>query len=545
MNRENYFILWFLLHVSLPVWSGNYNPYEEAIANSECDVFFMDSPWPFNVTKTQSNSISLFIPLPTRPSQVIPEAVTVTAKTAGAVASVTSIAAISPMLVTQANRIGTVTNILSCNDNSQFDPNPLDWTLSPLQLSIGEGLLQYVDGAVVGNWVLFSGLAVVYTALAKKFGETAVRYPGYLVLPGLFLSSATAQNAVTLIRLGNSVEKSFGSVSLAAQLGVMGFITRILWPSRFQAEVKRESARSALYYLGQVGVVGQFLASKFSSAAQQTSKQKWRAKQEDQAAFVKQYGPFFRDYRQDWYGFMVPELLMTLASGTLNSFQINPQSSCSALLYTTTGVYGVYATTLIALRPHRLRFDRIYFGSVAGMQFSALIIGIAQQNIPSLQNSTKLQAVAEGIPIALQYVTLARSVYDLGIQVTSGYKFFSDQRLKKAAASQGGTTQLALGFDDQEMVGLDPKSSLTDPLMGQGDEVETVSSVSLGEQLDETMAMLNEEDENFVQQDGVSRRRAFTFNTAESVGQMRNRLEDLFNLEEAEQPESKPDESIL
>lgn len=442
-----FFCVLLFLCISFSAQSHTSDVYNNTIADSHCGFVFMDFLHPFNVTKTHSKSLFKMMPPSTPVPPVISVAVTATAGTVGHVASLASIAAISPSVVTQASRIGTVTSVLACDDGSAFDTQPLDWSLSPTQISLGDGMLQYVDGAVLGNWMLFSGIAIIHTLLAKKWGEAQLRYPGFMILPALFLFPSTARSAVTMMRLGSGVEQALGSISFVGQLGIIGGLVRLLMPSRFGAVIKHEPGRPFLAYLAKAGAIGQFLYALLPVSKEETLDKKWRSKEEN-SHFMQQYGPVFRDYRQGWYAFMVPELCMTMASGTLDSFQIDPKSSCENLLYAATGVYGVYAASLLVLHPHRYGFNRIYFGSVASIQFLALAIGSIQKGVPSLQNNTALQAAAEGIPVALQYVTLLRSLYDIAFQVRGGYKYYNWNLKEKISLSQ---MMEEPNHDDKEM----------------------------------------------------------------------------------------------
>lgn len=327
--------------------------------NSEmqCALILLDSSFPFNV--------EALVPEP-----LIPKTVVASAKNMAQGASLAGVVSVSSGLVTQGSRISALSSILTCDAGSDFSAEALDWSDSPTQISLGKGVLQYVDGAVLGNWLIWVAFEATYTLLARRLGDAKLRYPGFAILPFLFLSTPTARTSVTMMRLGNPVEKTMGVLSLAAQLGVTAKIAHALWPSRFGATVYKEE---------------------------------WLSKKK-QPEYLACYGLLFEDYRRERYGYIIPECLMSMSSGILSSFQIEPGSSCPALLAASTGVYGVYALGLVMLHPHLDRVDRVYFAVVATAEALSLLFGSIQQGSPSLKNNTAMTAVSEGIPVVLGYV---------------------------------------------------------------------------------------------------------------------------------------------
>ena len=413
-------IQFLLLHASLYALVRAPTSKQNNITSICSGQLFITLPLSFNITYTQSKSLSLILPLPTPIPPLIPTTVTAPAKTAGSVASATSIASVSASSVPQASRINTISNLLTCNADNTFDAQPLDWNASPTQLYLGSGMFRYVDGAVLGNWLLFGVTTATYTIATLKFGAVPLRYPGPLMLVNLFLSAPTAQAAVTLLRFGNVFERILGSLSLLAQLGSIVGISRFLWKD-FPATTEKEPTRSFFSE-----VIRKPIYSALNLPVPRITRQKWLSLEANND-YVYQYRPLFKDYRKPWYGFIAAELTMTISSGVLDAFQVDPASSCNPLLYVSTAVYGVYAVSIVFIHPHRQQFDRYYFGVVATAQFAALLIGSLRIAIPSLQNNTELQTVAEGIPVALQYVILVRSAYDLTVQSYALYKYSKGQ----------------------------------------------------------------------------------------------------------------------
>jgi hypothetical protein len=198
----------------------------------ECDLIFLDTSFPFEV------SLSLSKPNP------IPQSVVSASRNVAQAASVASIVTVSPGLVTQGSRINALSNILTCNSGTDFSTDPLDWSDSPTQIPLGEGMLSSVDGSVLGNWLIWVSFEVTHTLVARRLGEAKVRYPGFAILPFLFLSTPTARSSVTMLHLGNPLEKTMGALSLAAQFGVVAKIGHALWPTRFGAIVRKEEWHS-------------------------------------------------------------------------------------------------------------------------------------------------------------------------------------------------------------------------------------------------------------------------------------------------------------
>jgi hypothetical protein len=390
--------------------------YSNIVSRCSGDIF-LDFPFSFTTTNSlsQAKTITLNIQniaekVQENINSVLPVAVVDTAKTVGVASSTVSIFTLSGSNTVQGTRTATISNVLTCSENKNFTSEPLSWYSSPTQISLGDGMLKYTNGALLGNWVLLGGIAALHSIIAYSWIPSKVSYPGGLMLFNLFLSSQTAQAATTMIRFGDTAEQAFGYISLTLQFASIAATGGFL-KFGFAATTEIKHANFL------VNIASQFI---FKKDVINPMQQKWLPIEEGNN-FIKKHGLIFKDYRSEWYGFIGVEMGMTLASGMLDSFNIEPDD-CNNLIYAATSIYGAYALTIVALHPHRHPLEKAYYGSIATLQFTAFAIGAIQKSVPDLQNSTKLQTASEIIPVIVQYVTLARTIYEVGSYAKDIYK---------------------------------------------------------------------------------------------------------------------------
>ncbi len=376
---------------------------EEYRITSSCSgEFFVDLPFALNFTITNSNSISLQ-PVPLQdivdiPISTIPKTLAEAAKTAGYIGS---IASISTANIVQANRISAISKLLTCDSESKFYAEPLDWNISPTQLAVGDGLLKYINGGAIGNMLIFGGVFAIHASIAKYFSSATSIFPSWLILGDLFFTAPNLQISTTMVRFGNIAEKVGGGILLLAQASKLAFLTKFLWKD-FAAEIKSVEITS-------------------SNHEKSLISKEWHSLPSN-PDFVPKYRYLFQDYKQKSYGFMVPEQIMTMTTGVLGAFQ--DEIDCGIALYMSTVIHGVYAGSIIFMRPHLNGFDKVFYGSIAVAEFTSLFLGSIQKAFPSLRNNTVLKTTAEVIPVALQFITAAKSIYDIVKEAKNFYKAY-------------------------------------------------------------------------------------------------------------------------
>jgi hypothetical protein len=343
----------------------------------------------------------------------LPIAVIETAKTVAAVASVGSVVTFSVSNVAQSARIATVSNLITCVEGEPLTSGPLSWYVSPTQMSAGFTRLKHVDGAVLGNWVLFGGLCATHSLVALKYGAAEVSFPSACVVYVQFLSSQTTQSSTVLIHLGESDEKVFGYTSLIIQ-GVSIIAVAVFLKTKFGATTEE---RASDYFINKISM---FMCDKKPLNSIQ---QKWLPL-DPSSKFVEHHGMLFKDYRIEWYGFIVAELFMSMGSGVLDGLSVEADS-CSNLIYAATAMYGSFSVITIAMSPHRHPLDKAFFGAMTVLQFTAVSFGAIQKIEPSLQENSKLQITAEVITVILQCMSIARTIYDIGTYAQTLYKLMS------------------------------------------------------------------------------------------------------------------------
>jgi hypothetical protein len=315
------------------------------------------------------------LPIPLVPEKTVPfsDTVVTVSESALAASSILSAALLSHEAASQAGRAVLALKIVGCQDNSSITTQPLPWDRSPTTLSIGGDVLQYDRGAVIGNWLIFMGMACSHAGLAKYYGSAEVRYPGALVFPALLLLPATTAAAVELIRFGEASEIVLGSASLGAQLLGALKVANLLKPSNFQSRWDPDT-------------------------------EDWVDTAQTEDA-TKQYGLLFNNYRDGRQWFLVVEIAFSTATGVLAAYQ-SLQSACLDLLTSVVVIYGGYAATIIILKPSKTPFNRAYITAVATVQFSGALLDVVGTQV----DSPTIRQVGSGLMVATQWMITARSL---------------------------------------------------------------------------------------------------------------------------------------
>lgn len=338
-----------------------------------------------------------------------------TSQTVAKISSVVSLTSLSPGGVAQSSRMSSLMRVIGCQNGIPFEPENPSIDDNPTRLVIGDSSLRYALGTVVGNEALFLGLSTIAAILSSLKDAETIRAPGVLVVPVLFLSTSTATSATTLLRFGGTIEQSIGGSMFALHaLGILG-VGVVLSSSHFEAN--------------------------------RTEGNKWRDLHNN--GYVHRYGYLFKDYRAGYQQFVVVELLMTMASGVLQSFQ-NQQKDCGVLTATAASVYGVYAAAMIICRPHEHPVEKGYFTTIAVAQF----VPIAMKAIDS-----RTESVAASVLVCLKYTTLLRGLFDAAMMIKSLNRVRAKQKPKKREVENRDETQNArlLPDIDVEKIGQDTK----------------------------------------------------------------------------------------
>ncbi|MBH1988617.1 MAG: hypothetical protein I8H72_01105 [Myxococcaceae bacterium] len=315
------------------------------------------------------------------PASVISPAVVEASLSVAQVSSIAALAVLSPTGVTQGSRLASVSRLISCQGSGEFSTQPLDWLDSPLQISLGDGAFQYLDGAILGNWLIIGGFELVHIASARYFGDAKVHFPGFGVLPVLLFISPLAEFSTTLLRLGNGLEKTAGFASWAGCLSVMGRIAWELLPSRFDARYVKE---------------------------------RWRSTQSN-AEYVERYGALFEEYEPKYYAFILAEYGMNVLLGGLRALQQSPQVSCKALVGGVAGTLSAFWVGVVLARPPLELQDKVFLGAMSGGEALAALLAAIRFSSESAEENDALQGIAEGIPLALGYISFVKAGVDLGL----------------------------------------------------------------------------------------------------------------------------------
>lgn len=303
------------------------------------------------------------------------------------------VSALSVTQVAQGSRAQSVFQMVSCDEDAGSDagayPSLMD---SPTQLAIGGSTLQYDLGAVIGNWGLLGATASLWTIAALKFGVDKARYPGGLTLPVLFLITPTVTSAVNLLREGSVTQKLVGGCSITAQVIGIGLVAVFLHPSNFGAQwVSKEGEK------------------------------KWVDDRE--VGFVKHYGMLFEDYRGNRQLFIAGELLMSVATGILKSYQAT-QGNCKEVVASAAVVSIAYLLSMGLLRPNAEPRDRIFYTAIAGIEALALSTQAIALWAGSKETQAKVRRVTESIVMVAEWALFVKSIYDIGRRIKSVYDYF-------------------------------------------------------------------------------------------------------------------------
>lgn len=294
-------------------------------------------------------------------------------KTAVASASIIGVLCLSPVAAMQGIRTALTLDIANCNKSMELDLGPLPWYQSPTRLVLGEDELRYDKGAVVGNWLVFTGAVFSHTALAKIFGSATMRYPGALVLPAFLLLPGMTLSAVELLRFGEVGEIALGAALLGAEtLGTIGVVIFLL-SSRFHDPQNIDEVAGIL------------------DEASKTS--------------LKQYGFLFNSFRNERRWFLGVEFAFSATTATLAAYQ-TLQSNCVGLLSTAAVAYGSYAAAVLILRPSKSTVSQVYLSAISTLQFSGVVLDLVGDKVDAPQ----VREAGNGLIVFTQWAVTAYSI---------------------------------------------------------------------------------------------------------------------------------------
>jgi len=306
------------------------------------------------------------------------------AATAGALANV------GVMQVAHHARMTSILKIVSCkNDFAPQDEAPA-FLESPTQLSIGDGVHQYDLGTVIGNWVLQGGIAIVWVGAAKYLGDKETRFPGGLAIPAMILLVPTTTASFNLFHYSSNSERGLGFLSLASEAAASGAVAILLHPSFFKARWSK-------------------------------SQDKWVDGRRN-TGFVARYGPVFEDYRNGAPWFLDIEMLMSVATGVLNSYQ-ETGAECKRVVTSAAALSTAYALTFISVRPNTERRDLIIFGTIAGIQAFATTLQATSLLFFSEETQEKTRAAAKSMILAAESALSLKTFYDIGSNIKSAVQY--------------------------------------------------------------------------------------------------------------------------
>lgn len=364
------------------------------------------------------------IPIPARSN--LPTEVTSTGTVITKVSNTANI--ISGTNIGPGVRTLALQELLACEISTNYTDS-LSWSDSPTQLAVGNSDLQYQLGAVLGNWALLGATAIGWGALSFKYGSDNLRFPGGLTLPVLFLTAPTASAAMTLLQEGTLGQQVLGGLSFTAQLIGTGLVAVILHPYHFGA---RWDASKATDWTS--GAWGDALGRE---------------------GYTKRQGILFRDYRSGMHWFMTVELLMSMASGVLSSYQ-STGGDCKKLLAGNMGTQISYALAQVLLNPNRNRGESIFYGCIAVLQALAVTTPVVSWWAgASEETQKKVDTAAQWTVSVTQWALMAKSIYDLGKRIRSVYRNFFT---RPSAALKVTNLNDMMGNDDgEELVLMDPE----------------------------------------------------------------------------------------
>ncbi|MBP9792011.1 MAG: hypothetical protein KBC27_02260 [Rickettsiales bacterium] len=337
----------------------------------------------------------------TQQDPVIPKSVV---KSIDTISQVTSVVSFSLPNAILSQRVSMSYNVAACkSSNEDFVSQPLDWPDSPLQFTIGDTSLKYIDGALAGTWLLRIGAFILHLGASKKFSPEKVHFPGGQILVTMFFYSSTALLETTMFRFGTPGEKVSATFSLLSQLSlpiVAGY--KLLNPSQFKAFATPAPDNPWLY---------DKIRSLFVFLPEHYFLTQWSSKP---IGYIKRLGDLFEGYKKGYQWFVALEMFTSLAQGVTTGFASKGTTNyCSETLIAMTTIQAAYTTMVIFTLPAATVGANVLLVSVSTLQLSYLAASLAQHYIPSLKDNNAVQTFIEVTPTVIQVSLAIISVIDI------------------------------------------------------------------------------------------------------------------------------------
>ena len=336
-------------------------------------------------------------------TKAIPASVTVTAETSASIASVISFSTLSHSNVAMVQRNQLTARVTSCNillpgNKTSVELEQYDWTINPLRLSIGDDDTQYAAGTLVGNLVLFTGLALTAYFIAPTvivWGASSIPFllkalphlPSAFIVADFFLTPSIATASAVLIKfspLGWWQAAGYASYILQAiKIGYLGYqLKKVITPF----------------------VDGDWVF-------------------EDKQSFAFKH--VYQDYRKTDSALSphitIPILdqLTNVATGALAGWMPDSLSQCTSTKYIATAIYSTYSIALIIYRPYNNKFDNLFYITVSLGQTTPLILSSIQEISPELKDNEDMNTAIEVLPVAVNFALTGKTLFDMGTGIYS------------------------------------------------------------------------------------------------------------------------------
>lgn len=336
-------------------------------------VWATNSTLPCNSLLSRSGRVVLIEADPTQPSQTKP--FTQATQVVSSVAVTASVIA-TPSQIAQSGRSLALGSLVQCNNDSPMG-DALAWTDNPLGLSIGDNDLADNLGAVVGNWAVFGGAAVVWTAITAQINPQTLKHPGGLIMPALALIEPTTRSSISLLIDGTTAQKIAGGFSITALVAGTSLVAVFLHPTNFKAS---------------------WLNGEWADTTA--------------PGYVQRFGMLFEDYKSGAQYFTSAELIMSAGTGLLRSLQ-SSNLDCRGITTAASALTSGYALATLLKKPHANHHAQIFYLTVSSIQALTMTVQtIAAWSAPQ-ETLDKITQVTSNIMAATQWALFLKSLVDI------------------------------------------------------------------------------------------------------------------------------------
>ena len=257
-------------------------------------------------------------------------------KTAGIVASVLGGMTIAPSIATTNARTFAILAIAACD--GEFEE--LEFMQSPTGATIGNGDLKYLAGGAVANMLIFTLIVTVmltaafFKSVSLREGLTWVRCPSLLALPiGLFLDPTTM--CCTALLTPRATPRRL----LLALCSTPSAFLRL-----FKCSAIFDAGSEPRWWL----VMMQIRHGRCFLVARPSGRD-----QENCEGYCRRNRMLFCDYRESRRLFFTAEVLMSVASGTINGL-VYGGDECEAITIAFLICILIFLSAVVFLHPHNV-----------------------------------------------------------------------------------------------------------------------------------------------------------------------------------------------